>query len=892
MTNLDTTAAGGAVGLSDPTLVMNLSPVNDFGTQAAFIDIMKNARLFNAPKEGGGFYKNKELRDAGVFDENGYPTFFPEDAASFKTLWDWGHGGHQSAEARSGTYILEYEGEGEINLGWYAKIVSKEPGRIVFDNEAGAKFFMEIKETDPNGTGDYIRNISIIKEEHVELHEAGAIFNPDWLEVIEDVQTIRFMEWMRTNHSVNGEWDDRPTVDDASYGTYKGVPVEVMVELANQTGTDPWFNMPHFATEEYIREFAIYVRDNLDPDLRASVELSNEVWNPAFSQGHRLAAAQKEEWGVHRAIDSYSKAATEMALIWDEVFADEPDGRIQKVLGTQTNNPWITSRSLSNPTWEELEPETYVRPGDVFDAVAVTTYFGGRYATDPTLRARLEEAIADPETDAFEWLRDDLLYNAETRGSIPYIAERWAQHKNILDQNGGIDLIAYEGGQHVHHLFATNGSGIELSSFFADFVRSEEMAEVYEASWNAWTEVSDGGYNQFGDVSPSSKWGSWGLYNYLGDETPRSEFLEQANAETGSWWDDRGGEHFQQGVIEYGDETGPTDDVLVGTSQEDFLIGGEGDDDLIGGAEDDGLHGGEGEDTAHFSGSVTQYTLAETEDGYVISGPDGEDLLVSVEKLSFDDGVYTVEQVLAGVQIFFAPASGGVSVEEEAEPGHASGREVVEITEFGMKIGGVAKQTELGRELAEATGDDAAYVVYKTGATASFDAVSNVKATYFSLQTNKAGPNGVQLSDTATETAETFGDVVTGDVAFVGSDRTDRMFGRNADDWFEGAGGRDVIRSGAGDDTVIGGAGDDRIMTGAGEDVIVFAAGDGHDRVLDFKAEDTLDLQGLDLAGGDISDYAEAGADANDTLLTFDADHSILLKGVDVDEVTDLNVLF
>ena len=70
-----------------------------------------------------------------------------------------------------------------------------------------------------------------------------------------------------------------------------------MVALANQTGTEPWFTMPAGADEEYIRNFATYVRDHLDPGLQVHVEYSNEMWNWAFGQTQWLGAQTKAAWG-------------------------------------------------------------------------------------------------------------------------------------------------------------------------------------------------------------------------------------------------------------------------------------------------------------------------------------------------------------------------------------------------------------------------------------------------------------------------------------------------------------------------------------------------------------------------------------------------------------------
>ncbi len=63
-------------------------------------------------------------------------------------------------------------------------------------------------------------------------------------------------------------------------GTFgMGMPVEVMVKLANKLNVDPWFCLPHLCTDDYVTQFATYVRDHLNSNLVAYYELSNEVWN-------------------------------------------------------------------------------------------------------------------------------------------------------------------------------------------------------------------------------------------------------------------------------------------------------------------------------------------------------------------------------------------------------------------------------------------------------------------------------------------------------------------------------------------------------------------------------------------------------------------------------------
>ena len=90
-----------------------------------------------------------------------------------------------------------------------------------------------------------------MKAEYIELLEAGAIFNPDWLARIEHLRALRFMDWMATNNSTARRVGRPPALGDYTYG-WRGAPVEVMVALANETGADPWFTLPHQATDELL----------------------------------------------------------------------------------------------------------------------------------------------------------------------------------------------------------------------------------------------------------------------------------------------------------------------------------------------------------------------------------------------------------------------------------------------------------------------------------------------------------------------------------------------------------------------------------------------------------------------------------------------------------------
>jgi len=90
---------------------------------------------------------------------------------------------------------------------------------------------------------------------------------------------------------------------------------------------------------------------------------------------------------------------------------------------------------------------------------------------------------------------------------------------------------------------------------------------------------------------------------------------------------------------------GTGNDDLEGGDGDDIIVGGDGNDTLTGGLGDDTLDGGAGTDTAVFDGIFDDYFVSSAVAGEMtVSGPDGTDLLSSIEFLEFDDQIFTVVQ--------------------------------------------------------------------------------------------------------------------------------------------------------------------------------------------------------------------------------------------------------
>lgn len=653
-----------AQGLASPSLAMGLNGISDWSTEHPFLDLMKSARAWTGhlPGQWGG-WSDADLRKAGYLDADGWLKAMPEELDGVATilLTD------QPAEATAlgGRYRISYEGKGTLEIMGAVANVARRPGEIRFDftpGGPGSMVVLTIKATDPGRTGDYLRDIRVMREENIALGEAGAIFDPAWIARIGDLRIVRFMDWMATNDSPVSDWSERPEPGDYSYSA-QGVPVEVMVALANEIGADPWFTMPHQANDAYVRAFATYVRDHLDPRLMAHVEYSNEVWNWQFKQAGWAFDAAKARWGAEG--DAWMQfagmRAAQVAMIWGEVFGAEAKARLVKVIATQTGWLGLEAPLLDAPLWVAEDPARNRPPATYFNAYAVTGYFSaglGEDAKAPLVKEWIAASQAEAERDgramglraggldtyvaahrydaavakAGAELRDGSL-TGDAGSSVADLLGRMLPYQADVARAHGLELIMYEGGTHVVGL-GNWPNDAELTAFFNHLNYTPEMAGLYGTLLAGWKDLGGTAFNAFVDMAGPSKWGSWGALRYPGDENPRWQVLADFNRDVPAWWQDRAPDTFLRGVTLTG---GPGADRLLGTPEEDALLGGAGDDTLIGGGGADRLHGGGGTDTAILPGRRSDYVFTPAGAGTLATGPTGATRLVAIEYLRFTD---------------------------------------------------------------------------------------------------------------------------------------------------------------------------------------------------------------------------------------------------------------
>jgi hypothetical protein len=438
------------------SLGVNLGAVNYYADQITFLDLMKQA-----PDWG--------LNSGGLLpklDEHGWP----------KALVAGHQAGFVANAGKGGRFVILYEGSGKLEVTHGGQTVSSAPGRDVIALERGDAHFTLVH-TDAKNP---MRKIRIVPIENEQDHEQQ-IFHPRFLELVKPFSVLRFMDFLAINGSKERRWQDRPKPDDYSQGTEKGAAIEYAIALCNRVRADCWLNIPHMADDDYVRHYAALVAEQLDPDLRAYVEYSNEVWN--FDHGDWIQQAG-ERAGMPKHWDTRLRYQAKRSV---EIFAI-----FEKALGRKR-----LVRVLAGQSWD-LRLQIlldYNKAYEHADAIAIAPYFCGELAGDETvaqLRPLSAQQIAERCDKDIERVR-------ELMKSLKKVADHYK-----------LPLIGYEGGQHL-----VTGGGVhedeKLQNKLNEVQRLPIMGKAYEHYLSMWRDEGGEIMVLYKLVESSSKWGRWGL---------------------------------------------------------------------------------------------------------------------------------------------------------------------------------------------------------------------------------------------------------------------------------------------------------------------------------------------------------------------------------------------
>lgn len=484
-------------------LGINLGGVTYYSTEIVFVDLFKHSQQFKSQAPGKSYGQGGplELTEAGwvrSLADNGQFA----DSIVLEPINDRYIGG---------VYTCLYDGDGEINFAHGISVLQQQPGRIKIEVKTDQNLLsLRIVKTNPSNP---VRDIRLILPGFEDTYKQQP-FHPDFLARWAKFKVIRFMDWQRTNGSKQVNWSNRPTPNMQTQGTDIGVALEYMIELANTLNADPWFCMPHLATDDYVRQFAQMVKKQLKPSLKVYIEYSNECWNSIFGQA-RYCRDKGKELGLsdndyQAQLRFYSKRSVQLFKIWEDVFGGKD--RLVRVLAAQSANPWTSE--------QVMDFEDAYKYADV---LGIAPYFGYELGS-PKTQNEVAKMIVDAVLDACQGL---VKKGNET-------ISRQAQ----LAKERGLRLVAYEGGQHlVGHGGAENNKALE--GLFHAANRHPRMKQLYLEYLSGWRQNGGTMMAIFSSMGRYSKWGSWGLMEYHGQPETSApkyqaviEFLE-ANPR---WW--------------------------------------------------------------------------------------------------------------------------------------------------------------------------------------------------------------------------------------------------------------------------------------------------------------------------------------------------------------------
>lgn len=524
-------------------LGINLLSMSYYNDEQPFLNIFKTEAVSQATPDGWITHTAStwETHEEAYLqlDANGYPTTLvasaadphrPQQFSSVGVLLLRGLGNSDAGKGlpyRPGKYVVLYEGQGTLQYGFDARLVSSSAGRDVIEVEqptSGGGIELRITATDPKHTGNYIRNIRVVKSEEEALLKAGELFRPGYLQLLQKFAVIRLMQWLGIDERGGAieHWSQRSLPSDGGWGSERGVPIEVAVQLCNAVGADCWLNVPHAASDDYIEHMAALVHAQLGPQQKLYIEFSNEVWNSGYRQYGYAVARGRALWSAARASDyDYNRSwfgmrTAQMCDSWKAIWGVDAS-RLVCVLGAQAANPYSARQSLECPLWQGAQRAPCARHH--IDAVAIAPYFGGGVPTAWLSQpdGGLASLFAAMST------RNDR--SIPEGGWLGQISAFEADYHHLLERYR-LPLIGYEGGQSLVG-FPAFQNGSAVVNLFIAANRDPRMASAYSRALHDWKANGGQLWALFADIAPPGQYGEWGaLESFLDGVAP----LESASA--------------------------------------------------------------------------------------------------------------------------------------------------------------------------------------------------------------------------------------------------------------------------------------------------------------------------------------------------------------------------
>ena len=453
------------------------------------------------------YYIKKEIIDDTSYynlDGDGYPRTIPTGHSLYTVcyrpipVFNYIYGTYVHPIMPTTDYVITWDGEGHVALGnahaglsGYPTVeASRTSNRAVYhincsgntstgvpvrqryalpsdptpplSNQSMCGFVISISSTDPNGTGNHVRNIRLCEAKHEARLNAGEIFYPEYISRLRDTRCLRFLPWAGQSSLLFNQISTLTPVSAISYASETTcVPHEVIIALCNQTKRDCWLNVQAGGSLEFYKHIAELYETTLDPSLRLYIEYSNEIWNSSMGGSQwidrtiyrhnvvapGLTASANIVWDTHMWL--YAKLSQECFNVFNSVFSgnkaalhpvrvwDNPKfqkRRLMRMLST-----WTYVSSITDGVYNAAKQYAGNCYGIPFDGIAAAGYYGDLQMNETVGRLDISTSPND-----YPYTMNDI---------IPLVWAQLADEKIISEQHiartySGILGVDTEGDPH------------------------------------------------------------------------------------------------------------------------------------------------------------------------------------------------------------------------------------------------------------------------------------------------------------------------------------------------------------------------------------------------------------------------------------------------------------
>ena len=269
--------------------------------------------------------------------------------------------------------------------------------------------------------------------------------------------------------------------------------------------------------------YEYYAQSELDLiELKAYVEYTNEAWNSIFTQAHYVKdMGERMQLDIDRDKGGYkyfSMRSVQIFDMWEKEFGSTD--RFVRVMGS-----WVGWTRLSEMLL------SYRNAYKKTDAVAIAPYF------EPSLK---NSKKARSVNQIFK-----MIYDPKERRSIPEVIKQIKKNADLAAKFG-VELIAYEGGQHLVD-WKSRSVNSHPTKLFIAANKDWRMSKAYTDFLKGWKKNGGKLFVNFSAPRTYQWYGSWGTKEYITQSTakaPKHRAIMQFSRSNPCWWKSCSGRTF------------------------------------------------------------------------------------------------------------------------------------------------------------------------------------------------------------------------------------------------------------------------------------------------------------------------------------------------------------